>query len=94
MYRGIPIVSPARALLDFAPDARGDELERAIAETYVRKLTTETELRRVIARNPHRAGVGVLRAELAPGDVVLVKGSRSAGLDRLATVLIADVATR
>jgi UDP-N-acetylmuramoyl-tripeptide--D-alanyl-D-alanine ligase len=33
----------------------------------------------------------LLRAELAPGDVVLVKGSRSAGLDRLATALLADV---
>jgi UDP-N-acetylmuramoyl-tripeptide--D-alanyl-D-alanine ligase len=32
----------------------------------------------------------LLRAELAPGDVVLVKGSRSAGLDRLATALLAD----
>ena len=33
----------------------------------------------------------LVRAELTPGDVVLVKGSRSAGLDRLATALLADV---
>ncbi len=37
------------------------------------------------------AALALLRAELAPGDVVLVKGSRSAGLDRLATALLADV---
>jgi UDP-N-acetylmuramoyl-tripeptide--D-alanyl-D-alanine ligase len=36
----------------------------------------------------------LLRAELAPGDVVLVKGSRSAGLERLATSLVADVGAR
>jgi UDP-N-acetylmuramoyl-tripeptide--D-alanyl-D-alanine ligase len=41
---------------------------------------------------PDVAGaLDLLRSELAPGDVVLVKGSRSAGLDRLATALLADV---
>jgi UDP-N-acetylmuramoyl-tripeptide--D-alanyl-D-alanine ligase len=33
----------------------------------------------------------LLRAELAPGDVVLVKASRSIGLDAVATALLADV---
>jgi UDP-N-acetylmuramoyl-tripeptide--D-alanyl-D-alanine ligase len=37
------------------------------------------------------AALALLRAELAPGDVVLVKASRSAGLDRLASALLADV---
>jgi UDP-N-acetylmuramoyl-tripeptide--D-alanyl-D-alanine ligase len=37
------------------------------------------------------AALALLRAELEPTDVVLVKGSRSAGLDRLATGLLADV---
>jgi UDP-N-acetylmuramoyl-tripeptide--D-alanyl-D-alanine ligase len=32
----------------------------------------------------------LLRAELAPGDVVLVKASRAVGLDRLAAALLAD----
>ncbi|MDX6207602.1 MAG: UDP-N-acetylmuramoyl-tripeptide--D-alanyl-D-alanine ligase [Frankiales bacterium] len=41
---------------------------------------------------PDLAGaLDLLRSELAPRDVVLVKGSRSAGLDRLATALLADV---
>jgi UDP-N-acetylmuramoyl-tripeptide--D-alanyl-D-alanine ligase len=40
------------------------------------------------------SALDLLRAELAPGDVVLVKGSRSAGLDRVATTLLADVAPR
>jgi UDP-N-acetylmuramoyl-tripeptide--D-alanyl-D-alanine ligase len=41
---------------------------------------------------PDAAGaLEVLRAELAPGDVVLVKASRSVGLDAVATALLADV---
>ncbi len=62
--RGIPIVSPARALLDFAAGATGDELERAIAEAYALRLTTESEINATIARNPTRQGVAALRAEL------------------------------
>jgi very-short-patch-repair endonuclease len=62
--RGIPIVTPARAILDLAADATGDELERAIAEAYALRLTTEAELRRVIQRNPLKAGIAVLRVEL------------------------------
>ena len=36
------------------------------------------------------AAVALLRAELRPGDVVLIKGSRSAGLERVAAALLAD----
>jgi len=36
------------------------------------------------------AALALLRAELLPGDVVLVKASRSAGLDRVATRLLGD----
>jgi very-short-patch-repair endonuclease len=63
-FNGIPITSPARALLDFATQAERDELERAIGEAYALKLTTERELRRTLDRNPHRGGVAGLRAEL------------------------------
>jgi very-short-patch-repair endonuclease len=64
LWNGIPITSPARTLLDFASQAQGDELERAIAEAYALNLTTETQLRRVLERYPVRAGVAALRAEL------------------------------
>jgi UDP-N-acetylmuramoyl-tripeptide--D-alanyl-D-alanine ligase len=36
------------------------------------------------------AALDVLRAALRPGDVVLVKASRAAGLERLAAALLAD----
>jgi very-short-patch-repair endonuclease len=64
LWNGIPITSPARTLLDFASQAQGDELERAIAEAYALKLTTEAEIRRVLDRHPRRAGAARLRAEL------------------------------
>jgi UDP-N-acetylmuramoyl-tripeptide--D-alanyl-D-alanine ligase len=34
--------------------------------------------------------LGLLRAELEPGDVVLIKASRAAGLDRLAEALTSE----
>src|ERR671933_590169 len=37
------------------------------------------------------AALELLRAELAPGDVVLVKASRSVGLEAVASALLADV---
>jgi very-short-patch-repair endonuclease len=64
LYNGIPISSPARALLDFASEAEGDELERAIGEAYALRLATENDLRRAIDRNAHRTGVAALRTEL------------------------------
>ncbi len=36
------------------------------------------------------AALELLRAELEPGDVVLVKASRAAGLDRLADALLGE----
>ena len=36
------------------------------------------------------AALGLLRAELEPGDVVLVKASRAVGLDRLADALVQE----
>ncbi len=61
---GIPVTSPARALLDFASQARGDELERAIAESYALGLTSEGQIRTILARHPRRSGVRALGTEL------------------------------
>jgi very-short-patch-repair endonuclease len=64
-YRnGIPITTPARTILDFASQAARGQLEQAIAEAYVQRLTTEKQLRAILDRHPRRPGAAGLRAEL------------------------------
>ena len=65
--RGIPVTSPARALIEFAADAASDELERAIAEAYALRLVTENEIQAAMERATNHAGVAALRAELRRG---------------------------
>jgi very-short-patch-repair endonuclease len=64
LLRGIPITAPARTLVDFASDARSDELERAIAEAFVLRLVNEPELEAAAGRARNHRGVAALRAEL------------------------------
>jgi very-short-patch-repair endonuclease len=64
LLRGIPITAAARTLVDFAGEATPDELERAMAEAYARKLVTEGELRAAADRAPKHAGTAALRAQL------------------------------
>jgi very-short-patch-repair endonuclease len=64
LHRGIPVTSPARALLDFAAEAAHDELEQALAEARVRNLVSDRELQAAIRRAPYRSGAAALRAEL------------------------------
>ena len=79
------------------------ELGDATAAAHAEVAETATELgvdELVTVDAPeYGAGRGVsgvdgalelLRAELKPGDVVLVKASRAAGLDRLATALLQE----
>jgi very-short-patch-repair endonuclease len=64
-FHGIPITSPARAIVDFGAVATDDELERAIAEGYALKLVTEAELQAAVERNTRRPGARTVRAELS-----------------------------
>jgi very-short-patch-repair endonuclease len=57
----IPVVTPARALLDLAAAANPRELERAYAEGQAKRRITRTAVEAVLARNGRRAGTGVLR---------------------------------
>lgn len=61
---GLPITSPARALLDFADTAYPSELEWAVNEAYVKRLLTAEELHEILARTPGRRGAKRLRAVL------------------------------
>jgi very-short-patch-repair endonuclease len=61
---GIPVTSPARALLELASQAAPYEVERAIGQAYALELVTEAELQAAVARAPRVAGAGALKAEL------------------------------
>jgi very-short-patch-repair endonuclease len=65
--RGIPVTSPAQTCLDLAAVVEPGELERIIAEAQVKNVLRESHLHDVIARNPRRPGVAVLKAILADG---------------------------
>jgi very-short-patch-repair endonuclease len=65
--RGIPVTTPAQTCLDLAAVVEPGELERIIAEAQVKNVLRESHLHDVIARNPRRPGVAVLKAILADG---------------------------
>ncbi|MFP5363074.1 MAG: DUF559 domain-containing protein [Thermoleophilia bacterium] len=60
--RGIPVTSPARALLEVAPELTARALADAVELAQVRQLVTEAELRGTIARSPRRPGAADLLA--------------------------------
>jgi very-short-patch-repair endonuclease len=74
---GLRVTAPARTLIDFAAQATGDELERAISEAYALRLVTEPQIHAAISRSPNRAGVGVLRACLAGMEGVVITRSKA-----------------
>ena len=59
---GLPISSPARALLELAPELTTRELERALDEVVIRKLATPNAVKAVLARYPARRGCARLTA--------------------------------
>jgi very-short-patch-repair endonuclease/predicted transcriptional regulator of viral defense system len=87
---GIPVASPARALVDYAATANSGEIERAMAEAYANKLTDERRILAAIERAPNHAGVALLRAILGQaggprrtrsgGERAMLKLIRAAGL--------------
>lgn len=60
----IPVVTPARALLDLATIVKARELERALAEAQAKRTVTSSALEAVLSRNGRRAGTGALRGLL------------------------------
>jgi very-short-patch-repair endonuclease len=63
---GLPIVAPARALLDVAPLLSGRRLELALDSALTRRITSATAIRETLARHPGRSGAPRLRALLNP----------------------------
>ena len=60
-YRGLPVTSPARTLLDNAATLSSLELENALAECRRRNLVRDNQIRAAMERAPGRAGIERLR---------------------------------
>lgn len=63
-YRGIPITTVPRTLVDLAAVLSPSELARACHEAGIRHGTTPGQLKDVLARCPNSPGAGKLRAVL------------------------------
>jgi very-short-patch-repair endonuclease len=74
---GLPVTFPARALIEFAADAGGDELADALAEARVRELIREGELEAAVATAGKRAGAARMRAFLREEGEPAVTRSRA-----------------
>ena len=85
LENGLPITSPARAILDYAETATPIELSRAVNECHVQGLTTPDALRELLERSPGRKGRRKLSGVLAKhaGPVVLHEG-----VERMAYAII------
>ncbi|HET7051660.1 MAG TPA: type IV toxin-antitoxin system AbiEi family antitoxin domain-containing protein, partial [Solirubrobacteraceae bacterium] len=66
-YENIAITSPARALLDIAPDLSDRALERALDEALIRRLVTHAAIAAVVNAYASRRGAARLRALADPG---------------------------
>ena len=63
-FRGIPVTSVPRTLLDMAPGLSPAQLARACHEAWVRHDTTPRHVEACIARNPNKPGRAKLLAAL------------------------------
>lgn len=76
LWKGLPVTSPARTLLDLAGVLDLAELEAAYAMALRRKLVTPDEISAAIERAPGRKGVATLRALLEQGTEPTLTRSR------------------
>jgi very-short-patch-repair endonuclease len=66
-YQNVPIISPARALLEITPDLSDRELERALDEALIKRLITHAAINAVVNAYPNRRGIARIRAAADPG---------------------------
>jgi very-short-patch-repair endonuclease len=63
-FRGIPVTSVARTLVDLAAELPPDGLARAVHQAAVRHRTTPREVEAALSRRPQTKGAGELRSVL------------------------------
>jgi hypothetical protein len=64
LWRGIPVTSVPRTLVDLAGTVMAEELARAFHEAGIRHHTTPDQVEAALARRPYRPGAARLRAVL------------------------------
>jgi hypothetical protein len=75
--RGLPVASPARALIDFAEEAEARELERAVHDALARNLVNVRALRTDADRFRGRRGVARLRRVIDESDYPMLTRSEA-----------------
>lgn len=83
--RGIPILSPARILLDIAATATPDELERLAADAQIAGVVTERQIADVLGRAGRHHGAARLAAVISE-----VRGLTRAESERILRRLLRD----
>jgi len=63
--RGIPVTTPARTLFDLARTLTPQQIEAALNEAEIKRLTSPTSLAVLLGRHPRRPGAANLRRVLA-----------------------------
>ncbi|MFN8112360.1 MAG: hypothetical protein U0R51_04085 [Solirubrobacterales bacterium] len=89
VHRGIPVVCPARAILDLAREVNGRELERALNEARVLRLPDRPSFGELIDRYPGRRGIAAARDALAMFEAGPTP-TRSPGEERVLAVIDAN----
>jgi very-short-patch-repair endonuclease len=84
-YGDLPATSPARALLEIAPDLSPRALERALDEGIAREMTSVEEVLAVLARNAGRPGSAPLHALVSTDRPTTLTDSAAA--ERFLTVI-------
>jgi len=73
-FRGVPVTTPARTILDLAGAGSLKDLEQAFARAFREKLTDRNEISRLLERYPRRKGTGVLCEMLSsPSEPALLR---------------------
>jgi very-short-patch-repair endonuclease len=67
-WRGVPVTSPARTIVDIAASTSLTDLARAFHEAGIRFGTTPEDIEEVLARRPRSPGAGKVR-RVTRGDV-------------------------
>jgi len=83
VFRGIPVTTVPRTIIDVANSLEADDLALVVHEANVRYGTTPTQIEQVLERKPNAPGARKLR-RVIHGDVPVTLSKLEAGfLDRL-----------